>query len=169
MTASSQLKIGGSLVATLSTPILFSGSEEASFTYDFKPNTGSKGVSQTLVASDSKNGQVFTIKMGGAASVPPYMVWVNGVSLGLATRSTAAIALNSIKLTLKSTGVSATMTYGTTTIGTVNVPVLGGINFAKFTISPEVNTSTVDYDNFQVWQVSKAPPPPRLDLYMLLP
>ena len=164
------IKVGGGATANLGAPVSFKGTSAAYFSYDFKPNNGTKGVSQTITGRDSKNGIIFTIKMGGLLSSPQFDVKVNDVSLGLASRSTSATPLNSIRLTVDSTGVHATLISGATLAAgpTVNVPVLGGTDFASFALTVD-GASGFDYDNFQVWAVSKAPPPPRLDLYILTP
>jgi hypothetical protein len=58
----------------------------------------------------------------------------------------------------------------TLAVSTVNgIPAYSGTGFSKFTIMPTGGNNTFDYDNFQIWTISKVPPPPRLDLYMLTP
>jgi hypothetical protein len=173
MMASLNMRLtGGALSGTQSKPALFKGTESVRFSYDFKCNGGSKGVSQTITGYDGNNAPVFIIVMGGIVSSPQFQVTVNGVPIGIAYRSNSAtVPLNSLSLTLNSDGISATLINGSTlAVSTVNgIPVLGGAGFSKFTIMPTGGNNTFDYDNFQIWTISKVPPPPRLDLYMLTP
>jgi len=49
-------------------------------------------------------------------------------------------------------------------------PKNGFTQLSRFKLESEKNlASNFDYDNFQVWAISKVPPPPRLDLYIITP
>ncbi len=161
---------GGSLSGTLSQSAPFKGANAVRFSYDFKPNGGNAGISQNITVYDGNNSTVCTIVMGGMASSPQFQVSVNGVPIGIAFRSSnSTLSLNSLSLTLDSTGISATLFNGSTLASSTvtGIPFSGGTGFAKFTLVTVGGNSNFDYDNFKVWAISKAPPPPRLDLFLL--
>jgi len=160
------------LSAVLSEPAPFKGSGAIRFSYDFQPNSGPKGTAHVISGYDLNNTVVFTIEMNGLAGVPQYLVSVNNIPLGEAYRSgNSANPLNSISLTLDSSGITATLSNSfTSVISTITVPAGGGPVLNRFTLASEDKRAcNFDYDNFQVWAISRVPPPPRLDLYIIKP
>jgi hypothetical protein len=162
------------LSATMAYPAPFTGVSAVRFSYDFQPNSGNRGTAQIITGYDNNNNSVFTIKMNSIAGSPQYLVSVNDESIGYAFRSgNSANPLNSISLLLDSTGITVTLINSSTleTITKYGIPPKNGFTqLSRFKLESEKNlASNFDYDNFQVWAISKVPPPPRLDLYIITP
>ena len=166
-------KNGTGASAILSAPAPFKGSDEVRFSYDFQPNSGNKGTAQIITGYDLDNNSVFVIKMNHIAGSPQYQVTVNDIVLGYANRNgSSANPLNSISLTLNPVGITATLfnpvTLETKTVS--GIPATGAPVLTRFGVTSERNLAcNFDYDNFQVWAISRVPPPPRLDLYIVAP